>query len=95
MGLVVSLALRDQVDAEADQEERKEHTESQVRQDTGRVHRLIIQQSPGAHEADGRAEYHQDADNNKSVPGAETERPGQFLEMRTSGRIERGQRRPA
>jgi hypothetical protein len=82
--------LHDQVEAEANQEKRKQHPESQIRQDTGRVHRLIVQQSAGAHKAHSRDEYHKHADNNKSMPGAEAERAMQFIEMCTSGRIERG-----
>ena len=68
----------DQVDAEANEEERKGHPKGQVREDTRRVHRLVIQQSPRAHEADGRAQYDENADDNERVPGAETKRPRNF-----------------
>jgi len=46
-------------------------------------------ESAGAHEADGGDEYHKDAHDNKSMPGAEAERARQFIEMCTRGRIER------
>lgn len=47
------------------------------------MHRLVIQQSPRAHEADGRAQYDENADDNERVPGAETKRPRKFFEMLT------------